>query len=392
MSSWRLCDFALRIVHAPCRAVLHFMLTMTAEIKIGNVTITPNLALAPIAGVTESFFRRLIKELTGVGLIVTEFISVEGITRGNMRTHRMMKFLPEERPLSIQIFGYDDARMVAAAEIIEETGADIVDINCGCPAKKVVNGGGGSSLLRDLLQLEKILRGIRKAVSIPVTMKIRTGWDDSSLHAVEVARLIEDCGGDMVAIHGRTRQQGYSGLANWDVIAAVKQAVSIPVIGCGDITTPEQALKRLSETGVDAVMIGRGAIANPWIFRQTAELMHGKPVYQPALSEKHRVLHRYHELLRDELPERALSGKLKQMCGYFTHGLAGGARLRERVFHSQTISEIYEQIDEYFASMIERGVPPDALTREEREFVDPQPRDPKNAEFTRTAPATAVQA
>jgi len=364
---------------------------MNDAISVANVTISPNLVLAPMAGVTDSSFRRLIKELGGVGLIVTEFISVEGITRGNMRTHRMMKFLPEERPLSIQIFGYDDARMVAAAEIIEETGADIVDINCGCPAKKVVNGGGGSSLLRDLPQLEKILRGIRKAVSIPVTMKIRTGWDDSSINAVEVARLIEDCGGNMVAIHGRTRQQGYSGLANWDVIAAVKRAVSIPVIGCGDVTTPEQALKRLAETGVDAVMIGRGAIANPWIFRQTSELMHGEPVYQPALSEKHRVLHRYHELLRDELPERALSGKLKQMCGYFTHGLAGGARLRERVFHSQTISEIYEQIDEYFASMIERGVPPDALTREDREFVDPQPRDPKNAEFTRTAPTNAVQ-
>ena len=358
---------------------------MKDAINIGNVSVTPNLVLAPMAGVTDSSFRRLIKELGGVGLIVTEFISVEGITRGNMRTHRMMKFLPEERPLSIQIFGYDDARMVAAAEIIAETGADIVDINCGCPAKKVVNGGGGSSLLRDLPQLEKILRGIRKAVSIPVTMKIRTGWDDCSINAVEVARLIEDCGGDMVAIHGRTRQQGYSGLANWDVIAEVKGAVSIPVIGCGDVTTPEQALKRLSDTGVDAVMIGRGAIANPWIFRQASELMRGAPVYLPPLSEKHRVLHRYHELLRDEMPERALSGKLKQMCGYFTHGLAGGARLRERVFHSQTITEIYDQIDEYFASMIDRGVPPDALTREERTFVDPQPRDPKNAEFTRIA-------
>jgi len=359
---------------------------MANEIKIGNVKIAPNLVLAPMAGVTDSSFRRLIKEREGVGLIVTEFISVEGITRGNMRTHRMMKFLPEEQPLSIQIFGYDDQRMVAAAEIIEESGADIVDINCGCPAKKVVNGGGGSSLLRDLPQLEKILRRIRKAVSIPVTMKIRTGWDESSINAVEVARIIEDCGANMVAIHGRTRQQGYSGRANWDVIAAVKRAVSIPVIGCGDITIPEQALERLVETGVDGVMIGRGAIANPWIFRQTSELMRGEPIYQPSLAEKQRVLHRYHELLRDELPERALTGKLKQMCGYFTHGLAGGARLRERVFHSQTISEIYHQIDEYFASMIERGVPPDAMTLEERAFVDPQPRDPKNVEFTRTAP------
>jgi nifR3 family TIM-barrel protein len=240
-------------------------------------------------------------------------------------------------------------------------------------------------LLRDLPQLEKILRRVRRAVSIPLTMKIRTGWDDSSINAVEVARLIEDCGGNMVAIHGRTRAQGYSGRADWNVIAAVKQAVSIPVIGCGDITVPEEALARLSETGVDGVMIGRGAIANPWIFRQTSELMRGEAMYQPGLAEKQRVLHRYHELLRDEIPERALTGKLKQMCGYFTHGLAGGARLRERVFHSQTIAEIYEQIDEYFASMIELGVPPDAMRA--REFVDPEPRDSKNAEFTRSAPA-----
>src|SRR5262252_3660374 len=194
-----------------------------SQIDLGGVRIEPNLVLAPMAGVTDSSFRRLIKELGGVGLIVTEFISVEGLTRGNMRTHRMMRFLPEERPLSIQIFGYDDDRMVMAAEAIEQSGADIVDINCGCPAKRVVKGGGGSSLLRDLPQLEKILLSIRRRVKIPVTMKIRTGWDDSSINAVEVARIIEGSGGSMVAIHGRTRIQGYSGKANWDVIAAVKQ-------------------------------------------------------------------------------------------------------------------------------------------------------------------------
>ncbi len=365
------------------------VMTATRELYIGNVRISPNLVLAPMAGVTDSSFRRLIKELGGVGLIVTEFISVEGLTRGNLRTHRMMKFLPEERPLSIQIFGYDEERMAAAAEIIEESGADIVDINCGCPAKKVVKGGGGSSLLRDLPQLEKILRRVRRAVSIPVTMKIRTGWDDNSINAVEVARIIEDCGGNMVAIHGRTRVQGYSGRANWDVIAAVKRAVSIPVIGCGDVVTAEQAIERLNETGVDAVMIGRGAIANPWVFRQTSELMRGETPHQPSLAEKQGVLHRYHELLRDEMPERALAGKLKQMCGYFTHGLAGGARLRERVFHSQTITEIFDQIDEYFQSMIERGVPPDAFfhsSKDGGEFVDRGPRDPKCAEFTNAAP------
>jgi nifR3 family TIM-barrel protein len=254
-----------------------------------------------------------------------------------------------------------------------------------------VNGGGGSSLLRDLAQLEKILRRVRRAVSIPLTMKIRTGWDDNSINAVEVARIIEDCGGNMVAIHGRTRTQGYSGRANWDIIASVKQAVSIPVIGCGDIITAEHAIERLEQTGVDAVMIGRGAIANPWIFRQTAEIQRGLSPHQPTLQEKQQVLHRYHKLLRDEMPERALAGKLKQMCGYFTHGLAGGARLRERVFHSESIGEIFCRIDEYFESMIERGVPPDLKGRSSKEtgdFVDPGPRDSKCVEFTRTVPTT----
>ena len=339
------------------------LMQSAAELSVDRVRISPNLVLAPMAGVTDSSFRRLIKELGGVGLIVTEFISVEGLTRGNLRTHRMMKFLPEERPLSIQIFGYDADRMAAAAEIIQESGADIVDINCGCPAKKVVKGGGGSSLLRDLPQLAKILRRVKAAVSIPVTMKIRTGWDDHSVNAVEVARTIEDCGGSMVAIHGRTRMQGYSGSADWDVIASVKRAVSIPVVGCGDVTTPQSALERMNDCGVDAVMIGRGAIANPWIFRQTSEMMRGDTPYEPPLGEKHRVLHRYYELLKGELPERALAGKLKQMCGYFTHGLEGGARLRERVFHSQTIAEIYDHIDEYFESMIAEGRPPDVYFR-----------------------------
>src|ERR1044071_2008148 len=178
-------------------------MNMVGELHIGNVKISPNLVLAPMAGVTDSPFRRLIKELGGVGLIVTEFISIEGLTRGNIKTHRMLRFLPEERPLSIQIFGYDAERMRLAAEVVEEAGADILDINCGCPARRVVHGGGGSNLLKDLPQLEKILRGVRRAVSIPLTVKIRTGWNENLINAVEVARLVEDCGGDALAVHGR---------------------------------------------------------------------------------------------------------------------------------------------------------------------------------------------
>jgi tRNA-dihydrouridine synthase B len=322
---------------------------MRTEYTIADrVTIRPNLVLAPMAGVTDSPFRRLIKELGGVGLIVTEFISVEGLTRGNLKTHRMLRFLPEERPISIQIFGYDVERMRVAAEVVEEAGADIIDINCGCPAKRVVRGGGGSNLLKDLPQLEKILRAVRRSVSIPMTVKIRTGWNEELINCVEVAKLIEDCGGQMVAIHGRTKEQGYKGSADWNRIAEVKRHVGIPVVGSGDVVTPRQALSRLEETGVDAVMIGRGAIANPFIFREAHALQEGRPVPVPSLDEKYAVVLRYYELIKDAMPEKAIPGKLKQLCNYFTKGLPGGAEFREQLLRSQSVAELLERLDVYF--------------------------------------------
>lgn len=314
----------------------------------GKVPIFPNLVLAPMAGVTDSPFRRLIKELGGVGLIVTEFVSVEGLTRGNLKTHRLLKFLPEERPISIQIFGYDAERMRQAAEVVEEVGADVLDVNCGCPAKRVVRGGGGSNLLKDLPQLEKILRGIRRSISIPMTVKIRTGWNEDMINCVEVAKLIEDCGGQQVAIHGRTKEQGYKGWANWDRIAEVKRHVSIPVVGSGDVVRPEQALSRIDQSGVDGVMIGRGAIANPFIFREAAALQEGRPAPVPTLDEKYAVVLRYHELIRDEMPDKAISGKLKQLCNYFTKGLPGGAEFRQSLLRSQSVPEMLERLDAYF--------------------------------------------
>jgi nifR3 family TIM-barrel protein len=322
---------------------------MKTEFTIADrVPIRPNLILAPMAGVTDSPFRRLIKELGGVGLIVTEFISVEGLTRGNMKTHRMLRFLPEERPISIQIFGYDIERMRVAAEVVEEVGADVLDINCGCPAKRVVRGGGGSNLLKDLPHLEKMLRTVRKTISIPMTVKIRTGWNEEMINCVEVGKLIEDCGGQMVAIHGRTKEQGYKGWADWNRIAEVKRHVSIPVVGSGDVVTPAGALSRLEETGVDGVMIGRGAIANPFIFREALALQEGRPVPVPSLDEKYAVVLRYHELIKDALPEKALPGKLKQLCNHFTKGLPGGAEFREQLLRSPSVAEMLERLDLYF--------------------------------------------
>jgi len=301
-----------------------------------------------MAGVTDSPFRRIARRCGKVGLIVTEFISVEGLTRGNIRSHDMMKFTPEERPIAIQIFGYDEVRMRWAAEIAEETGADFVDINCGCPARKVINGGGGSNLLRDLPQLRKILTEVKKAISIPMTVKIRAGWDDKSINCVEVAKLIEDCGASMVTLHGRTRVQGYSGYANWDLVREIKEHVSIPVSGSGDILTPADAMRRFDETGCDAVHIGRGAIANPYIFRQTWETMNGLDPYRPTPQEMQELLLLFRDYLRDYMPEKGVIGRLKMLSAQFLRGVPNGAHLRTAVLRSPTVAEMEPLFSEYF--------------------------------------------
>ncbi|MDX2040494.1 MAG: tRNA dihydrouridine synthase DusB [Acidobacteriota bacterium] len=316
--------------------------------EIAGRRISPPLVLSPMAGVTDSPFRRLVKKRGGVGLFVTEFISVEGLTRGNIRSHEMMRFKSEERPIAIQIFGYDEVRMRWAAEIAQETGADFVDVNCGCPAKKVINGGGGSNLLRDLPQLEKILKEVKRAITIPMTVKIRAGWDDNSINCVEVAKLIEDCGGSMVTLHGRTRVQAYKGFANWDLVRAIKENVSIPVSGSGDILVPEHAMNRFDTTGCDAVHIGRGAIANPYIFRQTWETMQGLEPYKPTPLELHETLLEFRDLLREHMPEKGVIGRMKMMSAQLLRGVPNGTPLRQMVLRSPTVEEMEPLFAEYF--------------------------------------------
>src|SRR5919202_3248720 len=324
---------------------------MTKPFEIRDIEINPPLVLSPMAGVTDVSFRRLLKRCGGIGLTVSEFISVEGLTRHNPKSKRQMRFFEEERPFAVQIFGGQVERMRMAAEMAEEVGADILDINCGCPAPKVVKHGGGSGLLKDLPRLEAILKEIKKAISIPLTVKIRAGFYDHKRNAVEVARLAEACGAEHIALHGRTKEQAYKGFADWDLVRQVKEAVSVPVSGSGDVVNIEGAFRRWRETGCDGILIGRGAMANPWIFRQIEDALPGREPYQPTLEDKRAVLIEYFDLLRADMPEFAAIGRMKQLAGQFTKGLPGGARFRQVIYHSHSVTEVLDRIGEYFETV-----------------------------------------
>ncbi len=338
--------------------------------KIRNIEINPPLILSPMAGVTDYTFRRLIKRRGGVGLVVSEFISVEGLTRGNPKSKRQMRFDEEERPFAVQIFGGQHERMTLGAEMAEEIGADILDINCGCPAPKVVRHGGGSALLKDMPRLETILKEIKKAISIPLTLKMRVGFSDSTINCTEVAKMAEQCGVEHIQVHGRTREQGYKGLANWDLIKAVKEAVSIPVSGNGDITTIEYGLKRWRESGCDGILIGRGAIQNPWIFRQFEDVLAGREPYQPDLQEKKAVLLEFFEMTLEEMPEIVALGKMKQLAGQFTKGLVGGAQFRQTLYHSHSVEEILDNITIYFETLTTGNRYGDGLIEADAPLID----------------------
>lgn len=336
--------------------------------KIRDIEINPPMILSPMAGVTDYTFRRLIKRRGGVGLVVSEFISVEGLTRHNPKSKRQMQFDEEERPFAVQIFGGQPERMRLGAEMAQEVGADILDVNCGCPAPKVVKHGGGSGLLRDLPRLEIILKEIKKTITIPLTLKMRVGFSDSTINAVEVAKMAEQCGVEHIQVHGRTKEQGYKGLANWDHIKAVKEAVSVPVSGNGDITTIEYGMKKWKESGVDGILIGRGAMQNPWIFRQFDDALHGREPYQPDLTEKKAVLLEFFSMCREEMPELVALGKMKQLAGQFTKGLVGGAQFRQTLYHSHSATEILDNITVYFETLQQRQTFGDGLTEADKDL------------------------
>jgi tRNA-dihydrouridine synthase B len=345
------------------KSVRSALAMVPARLMLGNVEIRPATVLAPMAGVTDTVFRRFIRNLGGCGLIMTEFTSADGVLRKkDQKAKRYLHFYEDEHPISAQLFGSNPQVMAEAARMVEGLGFDLVDLNLGCPAKKVVKCNGGSGLLRDLPAIGEIFKAVRAAVTIPFTVKFRAGWSDEEIVCVELAKMAEDCGLCAVALHARTREQGYSGAARWEWIAAVKDAVGIPVIGNGDIRTPEDACAMVEQTGCDAVMIGRMAPSNPWIFRQIEQYCAGtangdlaaegvraytKFYDEPTEADRYQMIRTYFSMLiEEELPDA--QGKMKQFASWFTHGVPGGAGLRKAIYESKSAPEILVRVENFF--------------------------------------------
>ena len=319
------------------------------RLKIGNVEIAPATVLAPMAGITDTVFRRFIREMDGCGLLMTEFTSADGVVRKkDKKAQRYLHFYGDEHPISSQLFGSNPESLAEAARMVEGFGFDLVDLNLGCPAKKVVKCNGGSGLLRELPVIQKIFESVRAAVKIPFTVKFRAGWSEGELVFRELAKIAEGSGLDAVAMHARTREQGYSGQAQWQWIAELKSLVSIPVIGNGDIRTPEDARAMVAETGCDGVMIGRAAASNPWMFRQISQYTATGQYDVASEADRYEMIRRYFGMLIAEgFPDA--TGKMKQFASWFTHGVEGGAKLRKAIYEAKSPGEIVEAVDVFFA-------------------------------------------
>ena len=343
--------------------------------KIGPVDLPSPFVVAPMAGMTDTAFRRLVKRQGGCGLVVSEMVSSEGLVRGIDRTLEYAEFTEEERPVSIQIFGGDPARMAEAARIVEGIGADIVDVNMGCPVPKIARHHAGCSLMREPEHAASVIAAMASAVKIPVTVKMRAGWNDQQRNAPTLARLVQDAGAAAIAVHGRTAAQSYSGTADWDLVAAIADRLSIPVFGSGDCVEPEQILQRM-QSGVSGVLVGRGVLKNPWILAQAADLAAGRPPRTITREQRAQFLLEYIDLLLDEgeqepegfrhgapgaMPQRAKTdvrvsherwviNKIRALATYYTKGFDHGSQLRTAINRAQSLSELRELIAAFFST------------------------------------------
>ena len=319
--------------------------------QIGNLTLDNNVILAPLAGITNLPFRLLAKA-SGCGLVCSEMISANGLVFQSGKTEQMLNSAPEEKPLSVQIFGSDPGIMAEAAAIVESKGADIVDINFGCSVRKVIKTGSGVALMRTPDQAKALLAAVRKAIRIPLTIKIRSGWDASGREALKIAEIAQNCGVDAIAVHPRTAGQQFRGRADWSIIAAVKKNVGIPVIGNGDIVSARDALKMLEETGCDAVMIGRRAIGNPTIFSRVLLRLKGEEPAQEDLNHRFDIMAHYFKMSVDYIGEETACRMMRSRLGWFTRGMRNSSKFRESIKHLSSEEEGVELIDAYRNSLL----------------------------------------
>ncbi len=323
-------------------------------LQIGSLRLANDLIMAPMAGYTHLAFRRLVKRL-GAGLVMTEMVSAMGLALGQKKTYEYLKSHPDEKPLGVQIFGSDPDAMARASTMAAEAGADLVDINMGCPVKKVVKTGAGAFLLKDLKKIADIVSTVRKACPLPLTVKIRAGWSPNEPRACKVAMVVEECGADAVTVHSRFASQDFSVPAQWDYIARVKEKVGIPVIGNGDVFEPPLALQMKNRTFCDGIMIGRGALRNPWIFEQTMSLKQGRSIDRPGLKERRALILEHFRLLSETLGPNKASSVMRGALLSYTKGLPYSGRFREQLDQIRDSNTLAQTVDRYFSTLEEDG-------------------------------------